>query len=294
MGNRARFVIIGADAAGMSAASEARRVDPALAIVAFDKGGFASYSQCGLPYLIGGVVEERGRLIARTVAEFAERDIAVRLGHEVTAIDPAGRAVRVRELASGAERDEPYDRLLIATGASPVRAQVPGLDLDGVFQLDVMEDALAIQGYLREHEPRHAVVVGGGYIGLEMAENLARLGLEVRLVQRGDQLFSSVDVDIAAPIDEELARHGVDVSLCDSVLQACRGEHGRVIDVHTSRGRCARTWCCWRPAPRRTPTSRGRRGRGSASPGPSRSMTTCGRTCRTSTRRATARSTGTG
>lgn len=231
-----RFVIIGADAAGMSAASEARRVAPTLEIVAFDKGRFASYSQCGLPYLIGGLVEGRDRPIARTVARFAEREIAVRLRHEVTAIDAARRVVRVRDLADGAERDEPYDRLLIATGASPGRASTPGLDLDGVFHLDVMEDAIAIEDYLRAHRPRRVVVVGGGYIGLELVENLVRLGLQVQLIQRGDQLFPSVDTDIAGAIDEELARHGVDVSLCDSVLAACQGADGRVAAVGTNRG----------------------------------------------------------
>ncbi|MDP9354459.1 MAG: FAD-dependent oxidoreductase, partial [Chloroflexota bacterium] len=149
-----RFVVVGADAAGMSAASEARRVDPDLEIVAYDRGGFASYSQCGLPYLVGGVVEQRQRLVARTIEEFAARGITVRLGHEVTAIDPARRTVRVRVLADGTELEEPYDRLLLATGASPVRPPIPGLDLAGVFHLDVMEDALAIRTYLRDHQPR--------------------------------------------------------------------------------------------------------------------------------------------
>ncbi len=231
-----RFVVVGADAAGMSAASEARRVDPDLEIVAYDRGDFASYSQCGLPYLVGGVVEQRQRLVARTVEEFAARGITVRLGHEVTVIDPARRTVRVRELPGGTQMDQPYDRLLVATGASPVRPPIPGLDLAGVFHLDVMEDAIAIRAYLAEHRPQRAVIVGGGYVGLEMAENLRRLGLAVAVVQRGPQLFPSVDVGIAAPIEEELARNGVDVSLCDSVLQACEGRHGRVADVHTSGG----------------------------------------------------------
>lgn len=236
MSARSRFVIIGADAAGMSAAAEARRVDPNLEIVAYDRGAFASYSQCGLPYLVGGLVETRQRLIARTVDEFAARGITVRLGHEVTAIDPERRVVSVRELATGTQIATDYDRLLIATGASPLRPPVPGLDLQGVFQLDVMEDAIALQAYLRDHQPRRAIIAGGGYIGLEMAENLVRLGLEVRLIQRGDQLFPSVDLDIAAPIEEELARNGVNLRLCDSVLQACEGRDGRVVAVHTSQG----------------------------------------------------------
>jgi NADPH-dependent 2,4-dienoyl-CoA reductase/sulfur reductase-like enzyme len=221
----------------MSAAAEARRCDNDLQIVAFDRGDAASYSQCGLPYLVGGVVAGATRLIARTVEQFAAQDITVHLGHEVTAIHAARGMVRVHALPDGTERDEPYDRLVIATGASPVRPPgVPGLDLDGVFVLDVLEDARALQAYLQRHNPRHAVIVGGGYIGLEMAENLVRLGLSVRLIQRSEQLFPSLDMDMALPLAQELERHGVDLSLCDRVLEACEGAHGRVADVHTNAG----------------------------------------------------------
>lgn len=229
-----RFVIVGADAAGMSAASEARRADPDLEIVAYDKGSFASYSQCGMPYLVGGVVEDRRRLIARTVEEFERRGIGVRLHHEVTEIDPERRAVRV--LHDGAETEQEYDRLLIATGASPIGLTIPGIGLSGVFNLDVMEDAIAMQDHIREHRPGRAVIAGGGYIGLEVAENLRRLGMHVGLIQRGEQLFSPVDVDVADPIDDELERNGVDLSLCESVMQACEGRHGRVTDVLTNEG----------------------------------------------------------
>lgn len=230
-----RFVIIGADAAGMSAASEARRADPDLEIVAYDRGGYASYSQCGLPYLVGDVVAEHQQLTARTVTEFAARGITVHLGHEVTAVDPARRLLQVRD-PQGIETEQVYDRLLLATGASPARPPIPGLDLTGVFHLDVMEDGLAIRAYIQKYQPRRAAIIGGGYIGLEMAENLRRLGLAVALVQRGPQIFPSVDVDIAIPITEELVRHGVDVSMCESVVQACGGHHGRIAEVQTSQG----------------------------------------------------------
>jgi NADPH-dependent 2,4-dienoyl-CoA reductase/sulfur reductase-like enzyme len=231
----ARFIVVGADAAGMSAASEARRVNPDMEIVAYDRGDFASYSQCGLPYLIGGVVEDRQTLIARTVEEFAARGIAVKLGHEVVGLDPVRRVVRVRQRNEGVT-EHSYDKLLLATGASPVPSSVPGFDLAGIFHLDVMEDALNLQAYLREHQPRRAAIVGGGYIGLEMAENLRRLGLTVYLVQRGSQLFPAVDVDIAVPIDDELARHGVETELCETVLEGCEGAHGRVVAIQTSQG----------------------------------------------------------
>jgi NADPH-dependent 2,4-dienoyl-CoA reductase/sulfur reductase-like enzyme len=232
----ARLLIIGADAAGMSAAAEARRLDKQLQIIAFDRGEAASYSQCGLPYLVGGVVANASALTARTVEQFAAQDIAVRLRHEVTAIDSARRILGVRALPDGMEYEEPYDRLEIATGAAPVRPAVPGLELEGVFVLDVLEDALAVQTYLQQHHPQQVVIVGGGYIGLEMAENLVRLGLHVKLIQRGEQLFPSVDMDMALPLARELEQHGVDLTLCDSILEACEGAHGRVVDVHTNAG----------------------------------------------------------
>ncbi len=230
-----QFIVVGADAAGMSAASEARRVNPDMEIIAYDRGGFASYSQCGLPYLIGGVIEDRQTLIARTVEEFAARSISVKLGHEVVGLDPVRRVVRVRERNEGVT-EHPYDKLLLATGASPVRSSFPGFDLAGVFHLDVMEDALNLRAYLREHQPRRAAIVGGGYIGLEMAENLRRLGLTVYLVQRGSQLFPAMDVDISVPIDDELARHGVEVELCETVLEGCKGAHDRIVAIQTSQG----------------------------------------------------------
>lgn len=231
-----RLVIIGADAAGMSAASEARRVDPALEIVAYERGGFASYSQCGMPYWIGDVVGSRDDLIARSVAAFAERRITVHLGHEVVAIDPARGHVRVRDRARGREFDAGYDDLLLATGATPLRPDVPGLDLDGVFVLDVMEDALAIRDDIARHQPRNAVIVGGGYIGLEMAENLVARGIATRIVQRGEQLFGLIDGALAARINSTLARHGVDLDLCDTILEGCEGAHGRVEHIHTRDG----------------------------------------------------------
>jgi NADPH-dependent 2,4-dienoyl-CoA reductase/sulfur reductase-like enzyme len=182
------------------------------------------------------MVADRQRLIARTVEAFAARAITVQLHYEATAIDPERRVIQVRDAQGGTETTQAYDRLLVATGAIPVIPQVPGLELAGVFGLDVMEDAIAVQDYLRTYRPRRAVIVGGGYIGLEVAENLVRLGLQVRLIQRGAQLFPSVDVDIALPLAQELERHGVDLSLCDSVLQACEGDHGRVVDLDTSQG----------------------------------------------------------
>jgi NADPH-dependent 2,4-dienoyl-CoA reductase/sulfur reductase-like enzyme len=220
----------------MSAASEARRTDPTLEIIAYDRGGFASYSQCGLPYWIGGIVPARERLIARSVAEFAQQRITVHLHHDVLAIDPQRGELHVHDRTSGREFVTSYDHLLIATGATPIRPQMPGLDLEGVFVLDVMEDAIAMRDYISRHAPRRAVIVGGGYIGLEMAENLVARGIETRLVQRGDQLFGIIDREMADRINATLARHGVNLDLCDTVLEGCAGSTGRVEHVHTAAG----------------------------------------------------------
>lgn len=231
--------MIGADAAGMSAASEARRGNPNMLITAFDRGGFASYSQCGLPYWLGGVVADRERLIARSRETFLQLGITVLVHHNVTAVDPDRGVVEVWDLESGGSSEQPFDHLLIATGASPAAVELPGLDLGGVFNLDVMEDAIAMRAFIERYAPKRAVVVGGGYVGLEMAENLSRLGLQVRLVELGNQVFPSVEQELSTLLLEELSRQGVDTSLCDGALEACEGEDGRVSQVVTSRGTVA-------------------------------------------------------
>ncbi|AFZ69680.1 FAD-dependent oxidoreductase [Deinococcus peraridilitoris] len=236
---RPRFLVIGADAAGMSAASEARRVNPELQITAFDKGNFASYSQCGMPYWLGGVVKRREQLMARSVAGFARRDIEVRLRHEVLEIDTQRQVLHVRDLEARRVLVEPFDHLLIATGASPVEFPLPGRDLAGVFHLDVLEDAIRIDAFLQGQQPRRAVIVGGGYIGLELAENLTRRGLQVALVQRGEQVFHAVDQELAEALHEELDRHGVNLKLRDSIVRACAGQDGRVREVQTNDGNLA-------------------------------------------------------
>ncbi len=232
------LVVVGGVAAGMSAAAKARRSDPALAITVFEQGEWVAYSACGLPYFVGDLVPEAGRLVARTVAEFARQGIDVRLRHRVAAIEPARKIVRVERLdATGAPPLEvSYDALVLATGARPNRPEVAGLDLEGVFQLNSMPDALALRDFLERRRPRRAVIVGGGYIGLEAAENLARRGLSIHVVQRPPQLFSGVDPAIADLVAAELERQGVDLSLCDSVMEACEGRDGRVRCVQTSQG----------------------------------------------------------
>src|SRR5688572_29275027 len=172
-----RFVVIGGDAAGMSAASQARRraTPDQLEIVAFERGHFTSYSACGLPYFVADDVKAAHELIARTPEQHRANGIELHLRHEVTAIDPTARTVTVRDLDHDTTREESFDHLLIATGASPVRPDLPNVDADGVHGIQTLADGIS----LRDHVDRHpdgarAVVVGGGYIGLEMGEAMKR------------------------------------------------------------------------------------------------------------------------
>ena len=239
MSERKRLVVIGGVAAGMSAASKARRTNRDLEIMVFEQGEWISYSACGLPYFVGGLVASEQKLIARTVVEFAQQNIDVRLRHAVTSIDTASKTVRVLNNAALDTKpmDVPYDALIIATGARPFRPPVEGIDLKGVFHLYTMPDALAIREYIDTRQPKRAVIVGGGYIGLEAAENLERRGIKIAVVQRPPQLFSSVDPEITDLVAQELDRHGVDLTLGNSALSACQGKDGYVTCIQTTHGK---------------------------------------------------------
>lgn len=211
-----RLVVIGGDAAGMSAASEARRRRPVteLEVMAFERGRYTSYSACGIPYFIGEVVRDPESLIARAPDEHGRRDIEVHLRHEVTAVDPEAQCVTVRDLDSGAERREAYDELLIATGAVPVRPDLPGGDAPGIFGVQGLEDGLAIkEALLAQSAPERAVVVGAGYIGLEMAEAMVQRGLEVTLVDQASQPMRTLDPDMGALVAEGMRAIGVELHL---------------------------------------------------------------------------------
>jgi NADPH-dependent 2,4-dienoyl-CoA reductase/sulfur reductase-like enzyme len=232
--SKRRLVVIGANPAGMSAASQARRRDPELQVTVFDKGEWISYSACGLPYLVGGLVSGPDALVARTPQQFAKQGIEVKLRHMVHRINTAEQLVYVVD-ENGNEHREGYDVLMLATGAHSIQPKVDGLNLKGVFNLYRMPDALALQQFIAQERPRRAVIVGGGYIGLEMAENLHRLGLNLALVERSPKLFASLDDGMSAKIAKELERHNVDLSLGDSVLTACCGGD-RVQIVQTQEG----------------------------------------------------------
>ncbi|MYX29881.1 FAD-dependent oxidoreductase [Streptomyces sp. SID8381] len=230
-----RLVVIGGDAAGMSAASQARRLRGAgeLEIVAFERGHFTSYSACGIPYWVGGDVEERDRLIARTPEEHRARGIDLRLRAEVTEIDVAAGRVRARDVDSGAESWTSYDKLVIATGARPVRPDLPGVDAPGVHGVQTLDDGQALLDSLARARGRRAVVVGAGYIGVEMAEALIRRGYEVTVVNRGAEPMATLDADMGRLVREAMEGLGVTMVGEAEVTKVLTGQDGRVRAVAT-------------------------------------------------------------
>jgi NADPH-dependent 2,4-dienoyl-CoA reductase/sulfur reductase-like enzyme len=215
-----RLVVVGGDAGGMTAAAQARRRVPdrdALEIVAFERGAYTSYSACGIPYLVGDVVTEAEKLVARSPSEHRERGIDVRTGHEVTAVDLDRRCVRVRDVDAEDDREQGFDHLVIATGATPVRPSIDGIDARGVFGVQTLADGIAVRHAVDDGQPERAVVVGGGYIGLELAEALVRRGLDVSLVEQRPQPMSTLDPDMGALVAAALRGVGVHVYLEEPV-----------------------------------------------------------------------------
>jgi len=230
-----RLIVIGGVAAGMSAASKAKRINRDLDVVVYEKSGFVSYGSCGLPYYVAGVVRDHNDLLARTPAEFARRGIAVHVHHEVTEIDPTRQVVHVTNLDSGQEWTEPYDQLVIATGGRPaVPRDLPGRDLGGVFVMRTVEDGIAIREWLQSQWPQRVVIAGAGYIGMECAESFLRLGLEVTVVGRPPQVLKHFDSQMAQLVQEKLESKGARLSLGNTLL-AIEGD-GRVRRVITSQG----------------------------------------------------------
>ena len=207
-----RLVIIGAVAAGTSVGAKARRNDENLEIVVYDRDKDISYSGCGIPYYVGGEVDDADELHPRDPAWFAERyDIDILTRHEVTSIDHDAHTVQVVDLATGTEFTDRYDTLVLATGARSVVPPLPGVDAPGVFGVRNVGDAIAIRAWIRGRQATTAVVVGSGFIGLEMAEQLVAAGLQVTLVEKAPQVMPALDADMAFRVAEELGKHGVDV-----------------------------------------------------------------------------------
>jgi NADPH-dependent 2,4-dienoyl-CoA reductase/sulfur reductase-like enzyme/rhodanese-related sulfurtransferase len=213
-----RLVVVGGVAGGASAAARARRLSEDASIVVLERGPHVSFASCGLPYHVGGEIAERDALLLQSPHSLKARfNLDVRVRHEALAIDRAHRTVRVRELESGREYFEPYDALVLATGATPVQPPIPGLRREGHFQVRTVPDADAINNWIKSRSARRAVVVGGGYIGLEMAEQLQRRGLEVTLVEAMPHVMTPLDPEMAGWLHAELKANGVALRLSDAV-----------------------------------------------------------------------------
>ena len=222
-----KVVIIGGVAGGATAAARLRRLDEEAEIVVLERTGYVSYANCGLPYYVGGVITDRDELTLQTPEGFRRRfGIDVRVGHEALAICPAEHRVEVRRLADGGTYTETYDKLILSPGARPVLPGLPGEDDPRVFTLRTVEDTLRIREYLDTHPVRRAVVVGGGFIGLEAAENLLHAGAATTLLQRGSQVLPPLDGDMAAEVHAYLRGCGLDLRLNARVTGFLPGADG--------------------------------------------------------------------
>lgn len=209
-----RVVIVGGVAGGASCAARLRRLDENAEIFVFERGGFVSFANCGLPYYIGKIIAQREKLLVATPERFRDYfNIEIRVHHEVTRIDREGRFVEVRNCQTGTSFTKPYDTLVLSPGAKPVVPPVPGVDLPGVFTVRLLEDAERICRWLEDRQVTRAVVVGAGYIGLEMVENLVRRNIAVTLVEAAEQILPGFDAEMVVPFYDKLAAHEVDLLL---------------------------------------------------------------------------------
>ena len=209
-----KVVIVGGVAGGATAAARIRRLDEQAEIVVFERSGYISYANCGLPYYIGGVIEDPEELTLQTPESFSSRfRIRMKVRHEVTAIHTDRKTVVVKDLETGESFEESYDKLLLSPGAKPVWPDLPGINSGKVFTLRTVEDTFRIKDHITKNNPRSAVMVGGGFIGLEVAENLRELGMDVTIIQKPRQLMSPFDSDMASFIHAEMRRHGVKLAL---------------------------------------------------------------------------------
>lgn len=209
-----KVIIIGGVAGGASAAARIRRLDETAQIIVLERSNYVSYANCGLPYFIGGVIREQAELTLQTPQSFWERfHIDVRVRNEAVDIDVKSKTVAIRRLDTGEIYHEQYDKMLLSPGAKPVVPHLPGVTSDRIFSLRTVEDTLRIRKFIEEYKPATAVLVGGGFIGLEMAENLTAMGISVTVIQRSNQLFAPMDADMASFIHAQMRSHGVKLEL---------------------------------------------------------------------------------
>ena len=235
-----KVVIIGGVAGGATAAARIRRLDEQAEIFVFERSGYISYANCGLPYYIGGVIENPQQLTLQTPESFFSRfRVHMKVHHEVTAIHPERKTVSVKNLESGEIFEESYDKLLLSPGAKPTQPRLPGVGIDKLFTLRTVEDTFRIKEYINQNHPKSAVLAGGGFISLELAENLRELGMDVTIVQRPKQLMNPFDSDMASFIHSAMRRHGIQLALGHTVEGFAEKEDGVEVLLKEEPSLCA-------------------------------------------------------
>jgi NADPH-dependent 2,4-dienoyl-CoA reductase/sulfur reductase-like enzyme/rhodanese-related sulfurtransferase len=222
-----KYLIVGGVAGGASTAARLRRLDEQASIILFEKGAHISYVNCGLPYYIGDVITDRNKLFVQTATSFKQRfNIDARVLSEVMAIDKISKTVTVKNLTTGEVYQDSYDTLVLSPGASPVRPPLPGIDSDGILTLRNVTDTDRIKEYVQRFPNGKAVIIGAGFIGLEMAENLHHLGMQITVVEMGDQILAPTDFTIAAFAQQHIRSKGVELKLKTAVTGFERNENG--------------------------------------------------------------------
>ncbi len=235
-----KIVIVGGVAGGASAAAHARRVSEDAEIVILERGEHVSFANCGLPYHLGGIIPARDALLLKTPQDFKTRfNIDVRVRHDVVDIDPINKTLTVRDLLQETLYTEHWDKLLLSTGAAPIVPPLPGLDLPGVFTLRNIHDMDRIIAWIATHSPRHATIVGGGFIGLEVMEALSEKGMTVSVLEMGSQVMAPLDPEMAVSVHQEIRRHGVDLRL-NTALKSV-SHHGEELQIGLSDGQTLET-----------------------------------------------------
>lgn len=229
-----KIIVIGGVAAGMSAAAKAKRIDPSAEIVVYEKGSVLSYGACGLPYYVSGANDDHRRMIMRTQEDFNKLGIITKLYHEVLKVNTEEKHIMVKDLVTGSVFIDTYDRLMIATGARPIAPPLPGIALEGVMPLKTLEDGIKMREEVLKPSVQNVVIVGAGYIGIEVAEAMVEMGKSVRVIEMSDRTLRSFDKEFSDMAEEELKKHGVALHLGEGVRRMI-GE-GRVSGVETDKG----------------------------------------------------------
>ena len=225
-----KYIIVGAVAGGASTAARLRRLDEHAEIVIFEKGEYISYANCGLPYYIGEVIKDRNKLFVQSAASFKKRfNIDVRILTDVTAINPAQKTITARNQATGQTYDETYDKLVLSPGAEPLRPLLPGINSEGIFTLRNVNDTDYIKNYVQDKKSGKAVIIGAGFIGLEMAENLKDIGMNVTIVEMGDQVMAPLDYPVAALVQQHIRSKGVTLKLSNAVSGFDKSDKGLMV-----------------------------------------------------------------